>query len=89
MTQVYFHCSNPQGVLLDRYGAAVCDLAEARDHAACVVRSLTTTRSAEDWRSWILHVSDDLGDESLRCTLRVCARQTALIERPVRLPHLS
>ena len=63
MSQVYFHCSNPQGVLLDRYGAAVCDLAEARDRAVCVVRSLTTTRSGEDWRSWILHVSDDLGDE--------------------------
>ena len=63
MSQVYFHCSNPQGVLLDRYGAAVCDLAEARDRAASVVRSLTTTRSGEDWRSWILHVSDDLSDE--------------------------
>jgi hypothetical protein len=63
MTQVYFHCSNPRGVLLDRCGAAVDGLAEARDHAACVVRSLTKTQSAEDWRSWILHVSDDLGDE--------------------------
>ena len=63
MTQVYFHCSNARGVLVDRTGAAVDDLAEARDHAACVVRSLTMTQSAEDWRSWILHVSDDLGDE--------------------------
>jgi hypothetical protein len=35
----------------------------SRDHAACVVRSLTMARSLEDWRSWILHVSDDLGDE--------------------------
>jgi hypothetical protein len=41
----------------------VDDLAEARDHAACVVRSLTTARSLEDWRGWILHVNDDLGDE--------------------------
>ena len=63
MTQIYFHCSNARGVMIDRYGAAVDDLAEARDHAACVVRSLTSTRSTEDWRSWILHVSDDLGDE--------------------------
>ena len=63
MTQVYFHCSNSRGVLADRHGAAVEDLAEARDHAACAVRSLTMTQSSEDWRSWILHVSDDLGDE--------------------------
>jgi hypothetical protein len=27
------------------------------------VRSLTATRSLEDWRGWMLHVSDDLGDE--------------------------
>ena len=63
MTQIYFHCSNSHGVLADRYGAAVEDLAEARDHAACVVRSLISTHSEEDWRSWVVHVSDDLGDE--------------------------
>jgi hypothetical protein len=63
MTQIYFHCSNPRGVLLDRRSTAVDDLAEARDQAACVVHSLTMTHSVEDWRSWILHVSDDLGDE--------------------------
>jgi hypothetical protein len=61
--QVYFHCSNPKEVLIDRSGAVVEDLAEARDQAACVVRSLATTRSLEDWRGWILHVDDDLGDE--------------------------
>jgi hypothetical protein len=27
------------------------------------VRSLTATRSLEDWRGWMLHVSDDLRDE--------------------------
>ena len=63
MPQVYFHCSNPKAVLIDRRGAAVDDLAEARDQAACVVRSLTTLRSFEDWRGWVLHVNDDLGDE--------------------------
>ena len=61
--QVYFHCSNPKEVLIDRRGAVVDDLAEARDQAACVVRSLTTARSLEDWRGWALHVNDDLGDE--------------------------
>jgi hypothetical protein len=63
MPQVYFHCSNPKEALIDRCGAAVDDLTEARDHAASVVRSLTATRSLEDWRGWMLHVSDDLGDE--------------------------
>ena len=63
MTQVYFHCSNAKEVLLDRCGAVVDDLAEAQDHAACVVRSLTMARSLEDWRDWVLHVSDDQGDE--------------------------
>ena len=64
MPQVYFHCSNPKAVLIDCRGPVVDDLAEARDQAACVVRSLTTARSLEDWRGgWVLHVNDDLGDE--------------------------
>ena len=63
MTQVYFHCSNTKEVLVDRCGAVVDDLAEARDHAACVVRSLTMARNFEDWRGWVLHVNDDLGEE--------------------------
>jgi hypothetical protein len=63
MTQVYFHCSNTKEVLLDRRGAVVGDLAEARDHATGVVRSLTKARGLEDWRDWVLHVSDELGDE--------------------------
>ncbi|MBT1514109.1 hypothetical protein KIP88_26815 [Bradyrhizobium sp. SRL28] len=63
MTQVYFHCTNAKTVLVDHYGAVVDDLAEARDHAAKVVRSLTATRGPEDWRNWVLHVNDDLGEE--------------------------
>jgi hypothetical protein len=63
MTQVYFHCSNAKEVLLDRCGAVVDDLAEARDRAACVVRSVTTAPNLEDWRGWVLHVNDDLGEE--------------------------
>jgi sirohydrochlorin ferrochelatase len=41
----------------------VDDLAEARDHATRVVQSLANERSLEDWRDWVLHVSDDQGDE--------------------------
>ena len=63
MTQVYFRCSNPKEVLVDRCGAVVDDLAEARDHATRVVESFTCERSLDDWRDWVLHVSDDRGDE--------------------------
>jgi uncharacterized protein DUF6894 len=65
MAQIYFHCSTAEGVLIDRSGAALDDPAEARDHAALVVQSLIMTPSLEDWRGWVLHVSDDCGDEIL------------------------
>lgn len=63
MAQIYFHCSNAREALIDRCGADVDDLAEARDHASRVVRSLIAAPGQEDWRNWILHVSDDLGEE--------------------------
>jgi hypothetical protein len=63
MTQVYFHCSNAREVRVDQSGAAVSNLAEARDQAARVVRSLIMEQSAEDWRDWTVHVSDDFDDE--------------------------
>jgi hypothetical protein len=63
MAQVYFHCSNSREVRIDQCGAAVSDLAEARDRAACVVRSLIMEMSGEDWRDWVVHVSDDFDDE--------------------------
>ena len=63
MAQVYFHCSNSREFRVDQFGAAVSDLAEARDYAACVARSLIMERSAEDWRDWVVHVSDDFDDE--------------------------
>jgi hypothetical protein len=65
MTQVYFHHSTTKKVFLDHHGAVVNDLAEARDHATRLVRSFTSERSLEDWRDWVLHVSDDEGDELL------------------------
>ena len=62
MTEVYFHCSTDDHVLIDERGAAM-DLAEAREHAEGLVRRPVMTPSVEDWRSWILHVTDELGDE--------------------------
>jgi len=63
VTQVYFHCSNTRKVFVDGAGALVNDLVEARDHAASVVRTLTEAGRIEDWRDWVVHVSDDHGDE--------------------------
>ncbi|MGO8912556.1 MAG: DUF6894 family protein [Bradyrhizobium sp.] len=63
MAQVYFHCTNTEAVWIDRRGAAVGDLAEAREHAALVVRSLIMAPTQEDWRDWVMHVSDDLDEE--------------------------
>ena len=63
MAQVYFHCTNTEGVWVDQRGAAVDNLAEAREHAALVVRSLIMAPSQEDWRDWVLHISDEIGDE--------------------------
>jgi hypothetical protein len=63
MTQVYFHCSNTRKVFVDYRGALVNDLVDAREQATRVVQSPTSERSLEDWRDWVLHVSDDQGDE--------------------------
>jgi hypothetical protein len=63
MAQVYFHCSNTDGALIDRSGATVSGMVEAHDRAALFVRSLVTRPGAEDWRDWILHVSDEFGSE--------------------------
>jgi hypothetical protein len=63
VAQVYFHYSNPDGVLLDRRGTHVANLTEARDFATGFVRSLIIAPSGEDWRNWLLHVSDEQGEE--------------------------
>jgi len=63
MTQVYFHCSTGDDVLLNYAEGEVADMAEAREWAALMVRALLETHGPEDWRDWMLHISDDLGEE--------------------------
>jgi hypothetical protein len=63
MTQVYFHYTSPEKAFIDGRGAEVDDLVEARDRATSVVRSLVEGRGLEDWRSWVMHVNDELGEE--------------------------
>jgi hypothetical protein len=63
MAQLYFQYTSLEGELTDRHVAAVANLAEAREAAALVVESLIRAPIAEDWRSWVLHVSDESGEE--------------------------
>jgi hypothetical protein len=63
MTQVYFHCSDDERVLMDQSPTEVVDITEAREHAARIVYTLITAPSLEDWRNWALHVCDELGEE--------------------------
>ncbi len=63
MAHVYFNCRSGRTVLLDQHGTDVDDLSEARDYAVQAVQSLIGTTTAEDWRNWVLHVNDDLGEE--------------------------
>ena len=65
MANVYFHYSHNRGVLIDRSGANVEDLIEAREHAHCIIKSLVMTSNSEDWRGWVLHVTDNNGEEIL------------------------
>jgi hypothetical protein len=63
MTEVYFHWSNDEQLLIDSCGATVNDLTEAYAHAHRLVHTMMMTPNSEDWRGWELHVIDDLGDE--------------------------
>ena len=38
-------------------------LTEARDRADQIMRSMILTPGSEDWRDWVIHVSDDDGEE--------------------------
>jgi uncharacterized protein DUF6894 len=63
MTEVYFHYSNADQLLVDNRGAIVNDLTEARAHALGLVRTMMMTPNSEDWRDWELQVTDDLGEQ--------------------------
>jgi len=63
VAQIYFHCFTSRGMLIDRQGVSFDDLIEARKGAAAVVRSMLTTPNLKDLRDWVLHVSDEAGEE--------------------------
>ena len=61
--QVYLHCSNKEGVLVDQRGTTVVDLMEAIEAATNAVRARIAGPNLVDWRDWVLHVSDEAGEE--------------------------
>ena len=63
MSDVFFHCSDEEHVLIDKSGAAISDLVDACAHAERLARSYIMTANGEDWRNWVVHVTDDLGEE--------------------------
>jgi hypothetical protein len=63
MAHIYLHRSSERGVVLDRSGSDVADLVEAHACAARAIAALITAPGPEDWREWILHVSDEEGEE--------------------------
>jgi hypothetical protein len=63
MSQVYFHCTTGETVLLDRSGTDVVDLTDAHDRAMDFVSLLIGMNGRQDWHDWILHVSDEDGEE--------------------------
>jgi len=66
MTHLYFHCTGPDEVLVDRFGIDVSDLAEARDYALEMARSIVESAYGQrDFSEWLVYVSDEDDDEML------------------------
>jgi hypothetical protein len=65
MAQVFFHCSRAHETLMQGCSIEVGDLVEAHHYAACVINALIMEPNSEDWRGWVLHISDDAGYELL------------------------
>ncbi len=66
MFYLYFHCAGPNEVLIDRNGAEVMDLIDARDRALTLARALVERAyGTRDFTDWHVYVSDEDDDEVL------------------------
>jgi hypothetical protein len=63
MAQIYFHYSTSETVVVDPRANTAEDFFDLHDQATRNVRALITAPCPEDWRDWVLHVSDGNGDE--------------------------
>jgi hypothetical protein len=66
MSHLYFHCAGSGEILLDERGSKVLDLAEARDHALSLARSIIAgSYGVSDFSDWLIYVADEDHDEVL------------------------
>jgi len=66
MTRLYFHCIGADDLHLDAHGREVQDLAEAREHALAVARSVMAgSFGIADFSDWLIYVGDAEDDEVL------------------------
>ncbi len=64
MAQFYFHCSTGDAIMVDGRGTELDDLSEAHACAVGVARGMIAAASGlDDWRDWLVHVSDEDGEE--------------------------
>ena len=66
MTPLFFHCTGPGEILIDRVGTVVLDLCEARDHALALARALVENAyGLRDFSQWQVYVGDEDDEEIL------------------------
>jgi hypothetical protein len=66
MFYLYFHCAGPGEILIDREGAEVLDLIEARDRARDLARIFVDRAyGTRDFTDWHVYVSDEDDEEML------------------------
>ncbi|WP_246388964.1 DUF6894 family protein [Microvirga mediterraneensis] len=66
MFYLYFHCAGPGEILIDRDGAEVIDLIEARDRALTLAKMLVEQAyGTRDFSDWHVYVSDEEDEEML------------------------
>jgi len=66
MFYLYFHCAGPGEILIDREGAEVLDLIEARDRARDLARVFVEKAyGTRDFSDWHVYVSDEDDEEML------------------------
>jgi hypothetical protein len=72
MSHLYFHCTGPGEILIDRIGTEVVDLAEAREHVLALARTFVETAyGIRDFSQWQVYVSDEDDDEILLVSFTV------------------
>src|SRR3954453_4110680 len=66
MTRLYFHCASTDDLHLDSCGLEVQDLAEAREHALALARSVMAgSFGIDDFSEWLIYVGDEDDEQVL------------------------